>query len=325
MYISEENQLPIAYARTFPAFIDEQLLVGDWQRGDGYHLHYRYLAHPQAKAWVVIMQGRAESVVKYVELIYELYQNGFSVFAFDHVGQGQSGRLTTNPMHGFVKHFDAYVEDSVDLISGQLSSLKQQYLQQDLPLYLIAHSMGGAIATLFLEKHPQWFTKAVLCSPMYSIQAPLPRVLAKWLITAGAAIHKLLGIRSAYFLGQGDYKETPFADNKLTNSQIRYQWFKKYYHDNTDLRIGGVTYQWLAAALQAMDHIAMHAQLIDIPVLGFKASDDEIVDNYAIDDVFSLLPQANLIEISGAKHEILFERDECRKVAVEHILQFLFD
>ncbi|WP_371193617.1 alpha/beta fold hydrolase [Glaciecola sp. SC05] len=322
MYLSNEQQLASYYQVALPKFISEKMQVGDWQRSDTYHLHYRYVIKPSAKAWVVIMQGRAESVVKYAELMDELHQNGFSVFAFDHIGQGQSGRLTENPLHGFVEDFDAYVEDSAALISGVMQDLKSQYQQRDLPQYLLSHSMGGAIATLLLEKYPQLFNKAVLSSPMYGIQAPIPDRLARLLVTVGAAVHRILGISSGYFLGQGDYKAVDFTENKLTSSKLRYDWFKQYYNDNVDARLGGVTFQWLAAALHAMDHIVMHANRIDTPVLGFKAGSDEIVNNEVIDQVFASLPNAELVEIVGARHEILFEQDRFRQQAVIRILQF---
>lgn len=322
MYISNENHLTQYYKTRLPAFISEELIVGDWQRPDGYHLHYRYIVNKEAKAWVVILQGRAESVVKYAELIDELHQNGFSVFVFDHIGQGQSGRLSSNPLHGYVEDFTAYVDDAAVLMAKVLQNIKQVNHQQSLPQYLLSHSMGGAVGTLLLAQHPKLFAKAVLCSPMYGIKAPLPRSFAKCLVTAGAALHRLLGIRSGYFLGQGDYKTIPFADNKLTSSRNRYDWFSQYYNDNDSARLGGVTFQWLAAALNAMENITSHANHIHTPILGFKASNDGIVDNHAIDLVFASLPNAELHEVVGAKHEILFEQDRFRSDVVRRIIQF---
>lgn len=323
MYISKEDKLPQYYQDELPQFISKKLIVGYWQRSDSATLHYRYVVNTEAKAWLVIMQGRAESVVKYAELIDELYRNGFSVFAFDHIGQGQSGRKTANPLHGFVSNFDEYVEDATHLIEEVMFGLKESHAQASLSQYLLCHSMGSAIGTLLLAKAPQLFDKAVLCAPMYGIKAPFPAVIAKYLVTLGASIHRLLGIESGYFLGQSDYKSVAFSENKLTSSRLRYEWFKQYYHDNVDAQLGGVTFQWLAAALQAMDKIHNEAQNIHLPILMLQAGDDQIVDNKAITRTFAQLPNAELMPIAGAKHEILFEQDCYRVPALTSILAFL--
>lgn len=325
VFISTENNLTHYYQQGLPSFIADKLSFGDWQRADANHLHYRYIVNNAAKAWVVIIQGRAESLIKYAELIGELYQNGFSVFAFDHIGQGQSGRMTENPMHGYVHHFDAYVEDASALLSGVMHKLKIQHHQQALPQFLLAHSMGGAVSTLLLERSPSIFHKAVLCSPMYGIKTPMPAILAKWIVLGGASVHRCLGIRSGYFWGQGDYQAVPFSENKLTGSQTRYKWFSQYYHDNANVSVGGVTFQWLAAALQAMEHIKTHAQVIKTPILGFKAMNDDIVDNRAIDRVFAGFANAELIAVNGAKHELLFEQDSIRIPVLTRILNFFSD
>ena len=325
MYSSNEQDLPQYYKHELPVFISEKLTVGYWQRSDGVTLHYRYVLNTQAKAWVVIMQGRAESVVKYAELIDELYRNGFSVFAFDHIGQGQSGRTTDNPLHGFVSDFEEYVEDAANLISDVLATIKSSYQQEGLAQYLLCHSMGSAIGTLLLARYPKLFEKATLCAPMYGIKAPIPAFIAKVFVTIGAAIHRMLGIKSGYFLGQGDYKTLAFEDNQLTSSKARYEWFKQYYHDNVDARLGGVTFQWLAAALQAMDRILKLAPNIHTPILMLQAGSDQIVDNRASDRVYAKLPQAKILKIDGAKHEILFERDCYRKPAIKSILAFFLD
>ncbi|MFC4700926.1 alpha/beta fold hydrolase [Glaciecola siphonariae] len=325
MFINDETALASYYQESLPQFISESLVAGFWQRPDAALLHYRYVINPDAKAWIVLVQGRSESVVKYAEFIDELYRNGFSVFAFDHIGQGQSSRLTDNPLHGFVSNFDEYVEDAAALIKQVLHPLQETHGQASLPNYLLGHSMGGAISTLLLMRHPALFSKAVLCSPMYGIATPIPAGLAKILVSVGAYIHRLLGIQSGYFLGQGDYKDVPFKNNKLTSSEVRYRWFKQYYNDNVDARLGGVTFQWLAAALQAIDTIEQQASALKTPLLMLKAGSDQIVDNKAIDSVFVKLPQASLLNIDGAQHEILFERDRYRRPAVEAILAFLLD
>ncbi|HEX2726935.1 MAG TPA: alpha/beta hydrolase, partial [Beijerinckiaceae bacterium] len=49
---------------------------------------------------VCILQGRAEFIERYFEVITELRRRGFAVVAFDWRGQGRSGREVDNPRKG---------------------------------------------------------------------------------------------------------------------------------------------------------------------------------------------------------------------------------
>ncbi|MCT6568541.1 alpha/beta fold hydrolase, partial [Staphylococcus aureus] len=42
---------------------------------------------------VVVVPGRIESYVKYPEVAYDLFQQGYDVIVLDHRGQGRSGRI----------------------------------------------------------------------------------------------------------------------------------------------------------------------------------------------------------------------------------------
>lgn len=323
MYINNEKNLPEYYAKYLPEFIETSLISGFWQQASGGKLHYRYVVNPDATCWVVIMPGRAESAVKYAEVIDELYQNGCSVFAFDHIGQGQSSRLSTNIWHGHIDTFNTYVDDAAAIITEVCQPLQAQYQQQDLSLRLLAHSMGGAIATMLLAKRPSLFERAVLCAPMYGVVSPLPQWLGKLIVKIGTQVHRIRKVPAGYFLGQGDYQNVSFADNKLTSSAIRYEWFKQYFENNPDVQLGGITYQWLAAAIIAMDSMQALASTIKVPVLILKAGEDRIVDNQSIDDVYAHFNNAKLLPIPGAEHEIMFEQDKYRTPGMAAIIEFL--
>ena len=80
---------------------------------------YRFFAKPEGGPAVVISNGRTESMIKYQEVIYDLYNNGYQVFILDHRGQGFSGRepdLASDPSDekwqiGDVENFDHYIDD----------------------------------------------------------------------------------------------------------------------------------------------------------------------------------------------------------------------
>ena len=148
--------------KTFRKQVD---IDGDFEGCRGVRIHYTYLLHPEERAAVVISHGFCEVMPKYDELIYYFYQLGYSVFFIDHRGHGRSGRCIDHPGKIYVDDFMDYIEDLKTYMDKVVTvfSRSKKYL-------LFAHSMGGAIGTLFLEHYPDYFQAAVLCAPMIEMQ-----------------------------------------------------------------------------------------------------------------------------------------------------------
>ena len=113
---------------------------------------------------LVLFHGFCEFCEKYDEFTYLALQQGFSVCRFDHRGHGFSPRneiINGNPSVVDIDSYDTYVIDAkivVDEIAKPLAGEK--------PLFLFAHSMGGAIAALYLSQYADDFTSVILDSPM---------------------------------------------------------------------------------------------------------------------------------------------------------------
>ena len=110
-----------------------------------------------------------------LETMYDLALCGHNVYGVDHRGQGLSERLLENPHIGHVACFDDYVQDL-------LKSIKQLLPDDHLPVFALAHSMGGAIALQAAFQMPTCFTAVALVAPMLGIRLPLPRwMILKWI------------------------------------------------------------------------------------------------------------------------------------------------
>ncbi|KAJ8015921.1 hypothetical protein DPEC_G00001720 [Dallia pectoralis] len=123
---------------------------------DGQHLFCRYW-EPDAppRALVFVAHGAGEHSGPYDEIGQTLKEQSIFVFAHDHVGHGQSEGDRMN-----IKDFQVYVRDSlqhVDLMKGR---------HPDLPIFIIGHSMGGAISILAACERPNDFAGVVLIAPM---------------------------------------------------------------------------------------------------------------------------------------------------------------
>ena len=134
---------------------------GYMKSADGTRIHYGYVTTPVPKAAIVISHGFTECMPKYYEMIYYFAKAGYSVYMVEHRGHGFSERSVSDMSMVTVNSFDEYVSD-LDMFIREIV-MKREGRR---PLYLYGHSMGGAIAAMYLEKHPEVFTKAVLSSPM---------------------------------------------------------------------------------------------------------------------------------------------------------------
>lgn len=287
---------------------------------DGTTLPYVLITPEKSKATVVLVNGRTESYMKYQQLAYELTQQGYQVLMFDHRGQGLSARLTDNPHKGHIDNFQQYIDDMHQLISSVL--LIDQSKQA---LYLLGHSMGGAISTLYLQQHPDVFQKAALSAPMLGINGKL--LYDDMDACRLASVVSVFSPQGYAGFTEKPYSAGPFETNELTGSPQRYQWMQTLYQDNPQLQLGGATWGWLDQACAVLPQMQQHAAAIKIPVLLMQAELDSIVSAAAQQEFCSVLaanPDSGCIggvqQIKGAKHELLFEQDEIRLQVIDKVL-----
>lgn len=256
---------------------------------------------------IVVINGRIESYWKYQELFYDLTQQGYDVFAIDHRGQGVSDRLVDDTELGHVEEFDHYVDDFNTFINTVVAP--RGYQQH----FMLAHSMGGTVGTLFVEQHPDFFDSVVLSAPMHGIH------LTQWMKPIASPLARVieqLQSQPDYAPGQVPYYPKPFLDNKLSQSEVRYQWFRDLYEHKPELKIGGPSARWVWQGMAAAKKCVQHAYQITAPVLLIQGSDDTVVDNSAHDVFHHAVNQAGgdceIKVIHGARHELLFEQDKYR-------------
>lgn len=270
---------------------------------------------------VVICPGRIESYVKYAELAWDLFHLGFDVLIIDHRGQGRSGRMLDDSHRGHVINFSDYVDD--------LNAFWQQEVQPGgwRKRYILAHSMGGAIATLFLQRYPHHQCDAIaLCAPMFGIVIRLPEWMVRPLLDWAEGNPK---VRDGYAIGTGRWRAVPFALNQLTHSQERYRRNLRFYADDPHLQVGGPTWHWVREGMLAGEQVLAGAAKDSTPTLLIQAEGERVVDNRMHDRFCELRAAAGApcegeqpLVINGAYHEILFEKDAMRSVALHAIVDF---
>ena len=293
---------------------------GEFNGVDDVPIRYVRFCSPDHDKVIMVSPGRIESYVKYPEVAYDLFHCGYDVMIVDHRGQGRSGRMLDDPHCGHVQHFDDYVEDFERFY--QLEIAPRQYAKK----FALAHSMGGAILALYLANNPQSFDAAALLAPMTGIYLPMPGWISRRILNW--AENRPVR-RDGYALGTGHWRPLPFVVNRLTHSRERYRRNLRYYADYPELQVGGPTYHWVREGIDAGMHILKEAEKITTPVLLLQASEDRVVDNRSHLAFCQAMAVAGHpcegdkpLVIEGARHEILFERDDLRAQALDAIMRF---
>lgn len=329
---TQENQLVQRYKNDIKLFW-QQGVFSSFKGQQDIRLNYALFLHPQKehaakKESIVIVSGRSEGYLKYQELCFDLYQQGFNIFIIDHRGQGISERMLENSHKGYVENFDYYSLDLATFING---IVKQTIATNDLNKkpYLLAHSMGGAISIRYLQVASDTIKAAVISSPMIAInRGGIPPLLARTLIAAGSILNRWFGKSPWYFFGQNNYNKEKFkrsfSTNPLMHSSIRYQFFSELYYTNTAIQLGGVTLPWLVEALKTEKTIFTDLKKLTTPMLVIQAGEDKIVDNEIQNKFCQQLnalhhqscPNGKAFSIKGAFHELFFEQDQYRNQAL---------
>ncbi|MDG6895298.1 alpha/beta hydrolase [Volucribacter amazonae] len=283
-----------------------------FQGKKGINIAYRHFNHnAKATKLLIVANGRAENILKWTEVAYDFYQQGYDILLFDHRGQGYSQRLLKDKHKGYIDDFRFYVEDMANLIEN-LTAL-YPYSQQ----FLLAHSMGALISSFYLANYPHHIDKAVFSSPFFAI--PYPRPYSDELIIN---VMMLLGQGKRYVFGKGDYAPANLNNNHLSTCRTRICWHnriqRKYHH----LRLGGPTFRWLHLSAIAIKQLNKLLPRIEIPLMLLQAEKDSVVCNKTLPELTALLPQGQLQLIAKAKHEILFERDSIRQPVIAYIQDF---
>ena len=288
----------------------EQGESGLFMGQDSVEIYYNIFRQEDASSpAILISAGRTEAAVKYKEVIFDLFNNGYSIYIHDHRGQGLSGRMTKDPDMGYIDDFQFYIDDMKEFHDGYVKP------EAHSKLFLLAHSMGGAIGMTYLQQYPSDFDAAAFSSPMLGLIAP-----------TCAAVDLLAGEEPEYAASQGSYEEFPFNENLITGSEIRYNRMIRAFATEPKARLGGASYQWVNRSCKHFDYMNSHIQNIETPFILFSAENEQIVDPGAhedfVDAALALNKECIAYVVEDAQHELLLEKDEQRIETMNQIIKF---
>lgn len=269
---------------------------GSFTSFDGTQIFFVTYIRKNAKGSIVISHGFSEFAEKYNEIVFYFLQAGYSVFLPEHRGHGRSERRMRNLEKVYVRSFAEYVRDLHIFVKKFVRPYRNE-------MYLFAHSMGGGIGAVYLERYPDDFKKAVLSSPMIQMKVggvPYPAAMVI------AHIFRLCGLGRMYAAGQDGFDPDPDFEHSCCLSEERFLYTLSKRRRDRRSQTSGATYGWVSAAGKASAYMQDERNIsrIQIPVLVFAAGREHMVNTDEICRFAGKLQDARLVWVLNAKHEI---------------------
>lgn len=278
----------------------------EFERATNRRIRYGFASPETPKALIIALPGLNEMAEKYFEIAHQCLDNGYAFCVMDWFGQGASGRHIEGSTKRHSDGFDHDIEDCAHLINNLPQELTA------LPKIMLAHSMGGNLGARYLIKHPDTFLAAAMSAPMLGIDtiSDLPRWFQKAL---SGALNLLMGKTYVTFHGMKNReKNQTFKGNDLSSDPERFALLNTWMSHDETLRADDVTFGWVYHALRSCYAVEQSAHTIQTPILCALAGDESIVHNASTHSIMSKIQNAELLEITGALHEVMMERDELR-------------
>ena len=126
-------------------------IEGEFKGAGDLKIFYQAWIPKEPKAVIQIVHGFAEHSGRYMNVVNQLIPLGYAMYADDHRGHGRS-----DGKRNYVDCFDQFIEDEKKLYD----IIKINH--QDIPIFVLGHSMGSIIALVFTSKFEPLITGLIL-------------------------------------------------------------------------------------------------------------------------------------------------------------------
>ena len=312
-FLGEDNFTQIMKTEN-KAFRKACVKQGKFKSFDAATLNYYFAIPENATKVVVFVHGFCEFFGKYHEYAWYLYQAGFGFYFIEQRGHGYSEGKMKEPDVVYIDDYNTYVEDFhifMDKVVVPATSEKKRIL--------IAHSMGGAVSTLFMEKYPGYFDRAILSSPMLKMKS-VPSKFVICLITIYAS---LFGKLKTMGPGQKHFDAKPVFETSSTQSKPRYDYLFEMRLKDEHYQTYGAAFGWGLASYKVFDRIFKNTSRLTLPITVFAAGQDHLIDPDGYREFEKKVPQAKIINFENSRHEIFNALEETRNEYFRQVLEII--
>jgi acylglycerol lipase len=231
----------------------------------------------------VISHGGGEHSGRYQHVAEHLNSAGYGVYALDHRGHGES--------EGKPGLIDKMSNAIADL--GTVVNEAREKAGDDKPVFLLAHSLGGAIGLQYTLDNPGALDGVVLSAPLAKLDAANPLELA------GARVISVVAPATPVF--------------KVDSSTIsRDEEVVKAYDEDPLVLHKGLPARTIAEMASAIKSFPKRLPSMEVPLLVVVGNEDKLVPPDAARMVEELAgsDDKEIIEYHGLSHEILNEPEQ---------------
>jgi lysophospholipase len=262
----------------------------------GVELYFQSWTHPDPAAALVIVHGLGEHSGRYGNLIQALAGMNISIYAADHRGHGKSlGRK------GHILSMSDYIDDLrifVNII---------RHDHERLPLVMLGHSMGGAIALKYALTFPDDLNALILSSPGLIPATEPPKALdriARMMSRFFPSVSTSNQLNAAFISHDREVVRT-YMDDPLVHDRISFRWY-------TEFRANS-------------DECLERAGELKMPLLVFHGTDDRIVDFSGSIRVHESASSKDktLKLFDGLYHETMNEVDHEREKVLDMVVSWI--
>jgi lysophospholipase len=290
---------------------------------DGGRLRYaQFSSSPDPKGTILVVPGAREFIEKkHIECGESLVKRGFRVVIYEPRGQGLSSRFVDGKLRqrNHIEDFQTHLEDLREFFASVVAPGLAE------PFICHGHSFGAHILMRWLaEDKPKNASGAFFTAPMVALSGMAAHMAGFGLSWASV---RLFGHETTYAPMQHDFggEDLIFANNPLTQDEERFQIMANYFAAHPELTTGGVTWGWMLAALASMNTTQTWPYLanIEVPILALTGDQDAVTPPMEITPYLNMVPTIRSRIITGARHDLLNEKEELRAEAWRHIDEFL--
>ena len=200
-------------------------------------------------AALVVVHGLGEHSGRYMNLVNAMVPKGFAVYALDHYGHGRSGGRRM-----YVPRFQTFLDGLDHLVD------RVREWEPERPVFLVGHSMGGLITSVYLQDRQDKVQGAVLSGPGVKVPdhvTPITR-------TAARIFSRILPGLGVEQLNADDISRDPDVVRAYVNDPL--------------VSTGKVTARLAAELLAACERAMSRAGEVRLPLLILQGGADALVD-----------------------------------------------
>lgn len=123
------------------------------------NIYYQgWLPEEHEKAVLLVVHGLGEHSGRYLNVVNHFVPLGYAVYGLDHIGHGKSEGVPE-----CVEQFADFT-DTLTIFYGMVTEW-----QENKPIFILGHSMGGLITSYYLLDHQADFNGAIISAPAIQV------------------------------------------------------------------------------------------------------------------------------------------------------------